>query len=94
MELPPIKRVLSALLIVVLGIVVMVVLSTVVFFITIFVVSTGANLAGYEPSADFVVLSSGLIVVAVILTGGFTPRLTRAQEEEVADDEFGDRTYQ
>lgn len=83
---------LSSVLLLVLGIAVMVVLATVVFFITIFVVSTGSNLAGYEPSADFVVLSSALIVVAVILTGGFTPRLSRDDAPD-SDDEFGDRTY-
>ena len=85
-------RVLSSLVMLVLGIAVMVVLATVVFFITIFVVSTGASLAGYDPSADFVVLSAALIVVAVILTGGFTPRLSR-NEEAPPEDEFGDRTY-
>lgn len=58
-----------------LGVIVMVVLATVVFFITTFVVSTGASLAGYDPSGDFVVLSAALIVVAVILTGGFSPRI-------------------
>lgn len=60
----------------IIGIVVMVVLATIVFFITTFVVSTGAGLAGYDPSGDFVVLAASLIVVAVILTGGMTPRMT------------------
>lgn len=86
-------RYLSSLLLVVVGIAVMVLLATVVFFITIFVVSTGADLAGYDPGDDFVVLSSTLIVVAVILTGGFTPRLSGARESSGEDDEFGDRTF-
>ncbi|MCU4926598.1 hypothetical protein OB905_11500 [Halobacteria archaeon AArc-dxtr1] len=82
----------SSLALLAVGIAVMVLLATVVFFVTIFVVSTGSSLAGYEPSADFVVLSSALIVVAVILTGGFTPRLSRS-DEPAEEDVFGDRTY-
>lgn len=57
------------------SIAVMVVFATVAFFIITFVVSTGSSLAGYEPSGDFVVLSAALIVVAIILTGGLTPRM-------------------
>ena len=86
------RGLLTSLLVIVLGIVVMVVLSTIVFFVTIFVVSTASGLAGYEPSADFVVLSSALIVVAVILTGGFTPRLSGSDGSD-EDDAFDDRTF-
>ncbi|MFP8889722.1 hypothetical protein ACLI4U_08115 [Natrialbaceae archaeon A-CW2] len=89
--MPSIRNLLSSLLLIVIGIVAMVVLATVVFFVTIFVVSTGSSLAGYDPSADFVVLSSALIVVAVILTGGFTPRLSGSEPAE--DEPFDDRTY-
>lgn len=60
----------------IIGIIVMVILATIVFFITTFVVSTGASLAGYDPSGDFVVIAAALIVVSVILTGGMTPRMT------------------
>ncbi len=74
------SRVFASLLASVLGIVVMVVLATVVFFITTFVVATGSSLAGYDPSGDFVVLAASLIVVAVILTGGLTPRMTQQFE--------------
>lgn len=76
------------------GIVVIGALATVVFAVAIFVVSTGAGLAGYDPSADFVVLSAALVVVAVILTGGFTPRLSNPASDESGDgDAFDDRTY-
>lgn len=77
----------------VIGIVVIGLLATVVFAVAIFVVSTGAGLAGYEPSADYVVLSAALVVVAVILTGGFTPRLSNDGESAETGDGFDDRTY-
>ncbi|TYL38514.1 hypothetical protein CV102_11980 [Natronococcus pandeyae] len=76
----------------VIGIVVIGLVATVVFAVAIFVVSTGAGLAGYDPSADFVVLSAALVVVAVILTGGFTPRLSNQEPDETTD-EFDDRTF-
>ena len=82
-------RILSALLASIIGIAVMVVIATVVFYVTVFVVSTGSSLAGIDPSADFTVLSASLIVVAVILTGGLTPGLSRQsepQEESKMDD--------
>lgn len=75
-----------------LGIIVMVVAATIVFFITTFVVATGAGLAGYEPSGDFVVLAASLIVVAVILTGGLVPGLG-GRSSERGDDEEKDPAY-
>lgn len=39
------------------------------FFIAVFVVSTGAVLAGYTPSGDFVVISSAIITAAATLSG-------------------------
>lgn len=87
-----VPRLVRGLVVTVLGILVVGLLATVVFAVTIFVVSTGAGLAGYEPSADFVVLAAALIVVAVILTGGFTPRLSNSVRED-GDDGFEDRTY-
>lgn len=87
-----IRPILKGLLASVVGIVVVGLLATVVFAVTIFVVSTGAGLAGYDPSADFVVLSASLIVVAVILTGGFTPRLSSDANDD-ASDQFDDRTF-
>ena len=77
----------------VIGIIVIGLLATVVFAVAIFVVSTGAGLAGHEPSADYVVLSAALVVVAVILTGGFTPRLSNDGESAGTGDGFDDRTY-
>ncbi|ARS89036.1 hypothetical protein [Natrarchaeobaculum aegyptiacum] len=86
------SRLVRGLLVTVLGILVVGLLATIVFAVTIFVVSTGAGLAGYDPSADFVVLAASLIVVAVILTGGFTPRLSNGVRDD-DDDGFDDRTY-
>ena len=48
---------------------VLIILAIVAFYITVFVVSTGAGLAGYDPSGDFVVLSASLLVVAALLGG-------------------------
>ncbi|ELY23381.1 hypothetical protein C500_19664 [Natrialba magadii ATCC 43099] len=76
----------------VIGILVIGLIATVVFAVTIFVISTGAGLAGYEPSADYVVLAAALIVVAVILTGGFTPRLS-GNRDDGPEDGFDDRTF-
>lgn len=39
------------------------------FYVTVFVVSTGAELAGYDPSGDFVVLSAALLVIAALFGG-------------------------
>ncbi|AGB38010.1 hypothetical protein [Natronococcus occultus] len=89
-----VRSILRGLLASAIGIVVVGLLATVVFTVAIFVVSTGAGLAGYEPSADFVVLSAALVVVAVILTGGFTPRLSNSGSEDSSDGAtFDDRTY-
>lgn len=53
--------------------VVMIVLAIIGFYFTVFVVSTGAGLAGFSPSGDFVILSASLLVVAAILAGGVSP---------------------
>lgn len=71
----------------------MVVLATIVFYVTVFVVTTGARLAGHRPSSDFVVLAAALIVVAVILTGGLTPRLARSEGPAVEAESDADPTY-
>ena len=85
-------RLLLALLASAIGIAVMVVFATAVFYVTIFVVSTGASLAGHDPSSDFVVLASALIVVAVILTGGLTPRFSQAIGRDASEEDV-DRAY-
>lgn len=91
--MPSIRRILSGLLASVVGIIVIGLLATIVFAVAIFVVSTGAGLAGYDPSADFVVLSAALVVVSVILTGGFTPRLSGDGDDDEPGDGFDDRTF-
>lgn len=53
--------------------IVMIVLAIIGFYFTVFVVGTGARLAGYSPSGDFVILSAALLVVAAILAGGVSP---------------------
>ncbi|MDX1745903.1 MAG: hypothetical protein R3324_08200 [Halobacteriales archaeon] len=60
----------------VLRIAVMVVVAIVTFYLSVFVVGTGARLAGYQPEGNFVVLAAALLVVATILAGGFSPRVT------------------
>jgi len=52
---------------------VMLLLATLSFFVIVFVVSAGAGFAGLQPSADFLVLSATLIVVAAIVAGGISP---------------------
>lgn len=64
--------------------VVLIVLAIVAFYITVFVVSTGAGLAGYDPSGDFVVLSASLLVVAALLGG-----IPFGQSREVASEPDG-----
>jgi hypothetical protein len=49
--------------------VVMLVLGILGFFITVFVISTGAQLAGYTPDGNFVVLSATILVASTILSG-------------------------
>ena len=67
----------------VLAFIVMVILAVVAFYITVFVVSTGASLAGFEPSGEFVVLAASLLVVAAIIAGGLSPAamVFRSQHE-------------
>ena len=48
---------------------VMLVFAVLSFFITVFVVSTGAQLAGYSPDGNFAVLSAAIMVAATILAG-------------------------
>lgn len=39
------------------------------FFVTVFVVSTGAQLAGYTPDGNFAVLSATILVASTIVAG-------------------------
>jgi hypothetical protein len=49
--------------------VVMLVFAIISFFLTVFVVDTGANLANISPSGDFIVLSATILVASTILAG-------------------------
>lgn len=49
--------------------VVMLVFAVLSFFVTVFVVSTGAQLAGYTPDGNFAVLSATILVAATIIAG-------------------------
>ena len=64
-----ILRILGGLVQTVVTFLVLIVLAILAFYVTVFVVSTGAGLAGYDPSGDFVVLSAALLVVAALFGG-------------------------
>ena len=49
--------------------VVMLVFAILSFFVTVFVISTGAQLAGYSPDGNFAVLSATILVAATIIAG-------------------------
>lgn len=53
----------------VISFVVLIVLGIISFYITVFVIITGADLAGVTVAGDYVVLSAALIVAASILAG-------------------------
>lgn len=59
--------------------VVLIILAILAFYVTVFVVSTGAGLAGYDPSGDFVVLSAAILVVAALFGG--IPLGSRQQQQ-------------
>ena len=66
--------------------VVLILLAILAFYVTVFVVSTGASLAGYDPSGDFVILSAALLVVAALL-GGVPIGHSQAQQLSPDEDE-------
>ncbi len=39
------------------------------FFVTVFIVSAGAGLAGFSPSGNFVVLSAAILATGAIVAG-------------------------
>jgi hypothetical protein len=61
------------LLVSVISFIVMILLAIISFYVVMLVVSAGSAFAGIKPSADFLVLSGSLIVVAAILAGGISP---------------------
>lgn len=48
---------------------VMLVFAILSFFVTVFIVQTGAGIAGYSPSGDFVVLSAAILSTGAIVAG-------------------------
>lgn len=77
-------RILGGLVQTVVTFVVLIVLAILAFYVTVFVVSTGAQLAGYDPSGDYVVLSAAILVVAALF-GGIP--IGRAQQQRYEDSE-------
>jgi hypothetical protein len=49
--------------------IVMLVFAILSFFVTVFIVRTGASLAGYTPGGDFVVLSAAILATGAIVAG-------------------------
>lgn len=49
--------------------IVMFVFAILTYFITVFVVATGAGFAGYSPSGDFVTLAAAVLVAGSIVAG-------------------------
>lgn len=80
-------KLLGALVQTVITFVVLIVLAILAFYVTVFVVSTGASLAGYDPSGDFVVLSASLLVVAALLGGIPFGNRSPPQSHPEADDQ-------
>lgn len=68
---------------------VMIVLAIVAFFITTFVVVTGASLAGVQAQGNFVVLSSAILVAAAIIGGRSAGTSMPSMEEEEMDETAG-----
>jgi hypothetical protein len=56
----------------VIAVALLLVLAVVSFFVTVFIVQAGANLAGLDPSGDFVTLSAAVLTAGAIV-GGATP---------------------
>lgn len=48
---------------------VMLIFAVLSFFVTVFIVQTGAGLAGYSPGGDFVVLSAAILSTGAIVAG-------------------------
>ncbi|MFP4116825.1 MAG: hypothetical protein ACLFQ8_02675 [Candidatus Aenigmatarchaeota archaeon] len=63
------KKVLSGISGNIVAAIVMLILSILAFFVVIFVVETGAGLAGYQPAGDYVVLSAAVLTGFSILSG-------------------------
>jgi len=53
----------------IIAVVLMLVLAVLSFFITVFIVETGAGFAGHDPSANFVALSAAVLAASAIVAG-------------------------
>ncbi|MCU4741292.1 hypothetical protein OB955_13640 [Halobacteria archaeon AArc-m2/3/4] len=80
-----VARILRGLVQTVVTFAVLIVLAILAFYVTVFVVSTGARLANYDPSGDFVVLAASLLVVAALL-GGIPLGRTTQQHQQNQDE--------
>lgn len=49
--------------------IIMLVFAIISFYITVFIVGTGANFAGYSPDGNFVALSAAILAAAAIVAG-------------------------
>lgn len=68
-----ITQAISDLAVAVVAFIVMIILAIISFYFTVFVVVTGANLAGVTPGGNFVVLSAALLTASALLAGGMSP---------------------
>lgn len=75
-------RILGGLVQTVVTFVVLIILAILAFYVTVFVVSTGAGLAGYDPSGDYVVLSAAILVVAALFGGTLIGPAQKRQYED------------
>lgn len=76
------KSALFELAVTALGFVMMIVLGIVAFFVTVFIIDTGAGLAGKIASGDFVVLAATILVAAAIVGGRSTTMTPVGTESE------------
>lgn len=49
--------------------IVMLIFAVVSFFITVFIVDVGADIGGFSPSGDFIVLSAAILAASAIMAG-------------------------
>lgn len=85
-------RILPRLLVTVISVVVMVVVAVLAFYLAVFVVSTGAGLADYDPDGNYVVQAAALLVVAAIVAGAVAPS-ARGTGGEAPTEAADDPTY-
>lgn len=68
----------------IIAVIVMLILAVISFYITVFIVQSGADIAGLAPDEEgFVILSAAILVAAAIIAGA-TPLSAIAGSEESA----------